>query len=71
MLIILPISASGGLGYLVNGNLDFPIFIQTLLGLMIGAFIGSKCTHLAPRLFLKFCIVAMPAIGGLILLLFH
>ena len=71
MLIILPISASGGLGYLLNGNLDFPIFIQTLLGLMIGAFIGSKCTHLAPRPFLKFCIVAMPTVGGLILLFFH
>lgn len=71
MLIILPISASGGLGYLLNGNLDFPIFIQTLLGLMIGAFIGSKCTHLAPRPFLKFCIVAMPAVGGMILMLFH
>lgn len=71
MLIILPISASGGLGYLLNGNLDFPIFIQTLLGLMIGAFIGSKCTHLALRPFLKFCIVAMPTVGGLILLFFH
>lgn len=71
MLIILPISASGGLGYLLNDNLDFPIFIQTLLGLMIGAFIGSKCTHLAPRPFLKFCIVAMPTVGGLILLFFH
>lgn len=71
MLVILPTSTSGGLGYLLNGNLDFPIFIQTLLGLMIGAFIGSKCTHLAPRPFLKFCIVAMPTVGGLILLFFH
>lgn len=71
MLVILPTSASGGLGYLLNGNLDFLIFIQTLLGLMIGAFIGSKCTHLAPRPFLKFCIVAMPTVGGLILLFFH
>ena len=63
MLIILPISASGGL--------DFTIFLQTVFGLMIGAFIGSKFTHLAPKPILKFAIVAMPTIGGLILLLFH
>lgn len=71
MLIILPISASGGLGYLTSGNLDFTIFLQTVAGLMIGAFIGSKFTHLAPKPILKFAIVAMPTIGGLILLLFH
>lgn len=71
MLIILPISASGGLGYLTSGNLDFTIFLQTVAGLMIGAFIGSKFTHLAPKSILKFAIVAMPTIGGLILLLFH
>ena len=71
MLIILPISASGGLGYLTSGNLDFTIFLQTVFGLMIGAFIGSKFTHLAPKPILKFAIVAMPTIGGLILLLFH
>lgn len=71
MLIILPISASGGLGYLTSGNLDFTIFLQTVAGLMIGAFISSKFTHLAPKPILKFAIVAMPTIGGLILLLFH
>ncbi len=71
MMIILPISASGGLGYLVNGNLDFMIFIQTVLGLAIGSFLGAKATHLAPKPFLKFCIVAMPTLGGLILLFFH
>ena len=71
MLIILPISASGGLGYLLSGNLDFTIFWQTLLGLMIGAFLGSKATHLAPRSVLKFAIVAMPTLSGLILLFYH
>ena len=65
MLIILPISASGGLGYLTSGNLDFTIFLQTVAGLMIGAFISSKFTHLAPKPILKFAIVAMPTIGGL------
>ena len=40
MMVILPISAAGGLGYMLNGRLDFNIFMQTLLGLMIGAFEG-------------------------------
>lgn len=70
MLIILPISTSGGFGYLLNGHLDFPIFIQTFLGLVIGAYIGSKFTHLAPRSLLKFCMVALSFLGGLIMLLF-
>ena len=71
MMIILPISAAGGLGYLFNGRLDFPIFLQTLSGLMIGAWFGAKGTHLAPMPILKFCIVAMPTIGGIIMMLFR
>ncbi len=71
MMVILPISAAGGLGYMLNGRLDFNIFMQTLLGLMIGAFVGAKCTHLAPRPLLKAAIVAMPTVGGLIMLIFH
>ena len=71
MMIILPISASGGLGYLVNGRLDMPIFLQTLFGLMIGAWFGAKATHLAPMPLLKFAIVALPAIGGITMMYFH
>lgn len=71
MMIILPISVAGGLGYLFNGRLDFPIFLQTLSGLMIGAWFGAKGTHLAPLPVLKVCIVAMPTIGGIIMMLFH
>ncbi len=71
MMVILPISAAGSLGYMLNGRLDLNIFLQTLAGLMIGAFIGAKCTHLAPRPLLKAAIVALPTIGGLIMLLFH
>ena len=71
MMVILPISAAGGLGYLLNGRLDPNIFVQTLLGLMIGAFFGAKCTHLAPRPILKAAIVAMPAIGGVIMMIWH
>ena len=71
MMIIIPISASGGLGYLASGHLDLAIFLQTLFGLTIGAWFGAKATHLAPLPFLKFCIVGMSAAGGIILLLFH
>lgn len=70
MMIILPISAAGGLGYLLNGHLLFSIFIQTLLGLMIGAWFGAKITHLAPLSVLKAFIVTMPLVGGLIMMVF-
>ncbi len=71
MMIILPISFAGGLGYFFNDRLDFPIFIQTLAGLTIGAWFGAKCTHLAPLPFLKVCIVAMSAIGGITMFIFR
>ena len=71
MMVILPISAAGGLGYMMNGRLDLDIFVQTLFGLMIGAFVGAKCTHLAPRPLLKAAIVGMPTIGGFIMLFFR
>lgn len=71
MMVILPISAAGGLSYLFNGRLDFPIFFQTLAGLMIGAWFGAKWTHLAPLRLLRVFIVGMPAIGGLVMIFFH
>ena len=68
MMVILPISIAGGFGYLIQGQLDFHIFLQTLIGQFIGAYIGAKFTRLAPRPVLKFCIVAMSTLGGVILL---
>ena len=68
MLVILPISLSGGLGYLVNGHLDFYILGQTLCGLTIGAYFGAKLTRLASRNVLRYIILSMPTIGGLLLL---
>ena len=65
------ISAAGGLGYLLSGHLAPVLFLETLLGLMVGAWFGAKATHLAPLPLLKFCIVGMSAAGGIILLLFH
>ena len=68
MLIILPMAASGGLGYLLSGFLDMTLFIQVLLGLMIGAYIGAKFTKHAPRWLLKTAMVMMPGVAGLLLL---
>ena len=69
MMIILPMSASGGIGYFFTGHLDMTIFLQTLAGQAIGAWFGAKYTHLAPLPLLRFAIVATPTIGGLSLLL--
>lgn len=71
MMVILPIAASGGFGYFLNGQLDFAIFLQTLIGQTIGAYLGAKLTHLAPRPILKFCMVAASTSGGLVMLLFY
>lgn len=71
MMIILPISAAGGLGYLAAGHLDFRILMETLIGLSAGAWMGAKMTHLAPVSVLKTTIVTLPAVGGGMMLLFH
>jgi hypothetical protein len=68
MMIILPIAAAGGLSYLVGGAMDPGIFIQTLAGLSIGSFIGAKFTHLIPENRLRYLMISMPLIGGLLLL---
>ena len=67
MMIILPISVSGGLGYLLSGHLDFGIFVQTLCGLTAGAYVGAKFTRLIPATLLRCLIIGMPLTGGAIL----
>ncbi len=71
MLIILPIALFGGFGYLLSGYLDFMLFIQVLLGLMIGAYAGAKFTRHAPRWFLKWMMVLLPGVAGLLMILFN
>ena len=69
MLVILPIAALGSLGFLAAGHLDAVLFMQVLAGQIIGAYVGAKFTRMAPQLLLKCCMVALPALGGIILLL--
>ena len=71
MLIILPISLAGGFNYLINGHLDLIIFLQTLAGLTVGAYIGAKFTRMASKDTLRYIIISMPTIGGLLLLFKH
>ena len=71
MMIIVPISISGGMGYLFYGQFEPWLFFQTLIALSIGSYLGAKLTHLAPLPLLRFCIVALPAVGGLIMVLFR
>ena len=69
MLVILPIAALGGLGFMAAGHLDFLLFVEVLTGQTIGAYVGAKFTRMVPQTFLKSCMVVLPAVGGLILLL--
>lgn len=71
MLIILPISVAGGLSYLFNGHLDLFIFLQTLGGLALGAYGGAKLTRIASPNTLRYIVICMPLVGGLLLLLKH
>jgi len=71
MLVILPISVAGSLGYIMNGRLEMGIFVQTFLGLVTGSFIGAKFTHLAPRSVLTAVITVTPFVGGLVIYLWR
>ena len=68
MMIIVPIAAAGGLSYLAGGMMDTGVFVQTLAGLTLGSFIGAKFTHLIPKHILRYLMISMPLIGGLLLL---
>ena len=69
MLIIFPIAVAGGLSYFAAGLMDLTVFLQTLAGLSLGAFIGAKFTRLIPLPILRRIMIAIPLFGGLILLL--
>ena len=71
MMIIVPIAVSGGMGYILYGQMDAWLFVQTLVALSLGSYFGAKLTHLAPLPVLRFWIVALPTIGGLIMMFFR
>mgnify|MGYP004448463033 FL=1 len=69
MLVILPIAVSGGIGYFLEGNLNFILLVAVLIGLTLGAYIGAKGTRRVPKWFLQFMMVATPFLGGVLLLI--
>lgn len=68
MLISLPIALFGGIGYLINGHLEFSLLAKVVAGLMTGTYIGAKFTKRLPPVILKTTMVIIPVIGGLLLL---
>jgi len=69
MLVTLPIAFMGGLGYLLEGHLDVTLFFQVVAGLMCGSYVGAKFTRRLHPMVLKTAMIAMPIIGGLVLLI--
>ncbi|MFC7392289.1 sulfite exporter TauE/SafE family protein [Scopulibacillus cellulosilyticus] len=69
MLVILPIALIGSTGYYTSGNLDIKLFIEVVLGTLIGTYIGAKFTTRLHPVVLKTATIIMPIIGGLLLLL--
>ena len=68
MLVTFPIALMGGIGYLSAGYLDMHLFVQVVIGLMTGSYIGSKFTRRLPTAVLKIAMVAIPIVGGALLL---
>jgi uncharacterized protein len=69
MLVIIPISIGGGIGYLFEGYVDFLLLSQVLVGTLIGAYIGAKFTNLAPSVVLKTAIFFVPIAAGIIMII--
>ncbi|SFF01305.1 sulfite exporter TauE/SafE family protein [Fictibacillus sp. FJAT-27399] len=68
MLVILPIAAGGGFGYIMEGYLDLMLLFQVLAGTMAGAYLGAKLTKFAPKPVLKTAMVATPVVAALLIL---
>ncbi len=67
MLVTLPIAFMGGLGYLIEGHLDMTLFFQVVAGLMWVHMSGPSLPRRLHPMVLKTAMIAMPIIGGLVL----
>ena len=47
------------------------LFILVLLGLMTGAYVGAKFTRHAPRWFLKWMMVLLPGVAGVLMIVMN
>ncbi|GEN87534.1 UPF0721 transmembrane protein YdhB [Oceanobacillus sojae] len=69
MLVIIPIALVGGIGYYTVGFLDLKLFAEVVAGTIVGSYIGAKFTTRLHPMALKIAMVAVPMLGGIILLL--
>lgn len=69
LLVIIPIAIGGGIGFILEGYLDFVLLLQVLIGTMAGAYIGAKFTNLVPKVILKAAMILTPAVSALLLIL--
>jgi uncharacterized membrane protein YfcA len=69
MLVIIPISLGGGIGYFFEGYVNFSLLAQVLAGTMCGSYIGAKFTNLAPQFVLKVSLILTPLTAGTIMLI--
>ncbi|MDI3410284.1 sulfite exporter TauE/SafE family protein [Bacillus sonorensis] len=68
MLVIIPLSLGGGIGYISEGFVDYLLLIKILIGTMCGAYVGAKFTNILPKVVLKAGLFLTPAVSGFILL---
>lgn len=68
MVILLPVSFFGALGYIQNGLIDWAVLTNVIVATVIGSYIGAKFTKTAPIALLRGIVVTLPIIGGIILL---
>lgn len=69
MLVIMPIALFGGFGYFQAGYINWSLLLQVVAGTMIGSYIGAKFTARAPKILLRLAMIAVPMLGGTIMLL--
>jgi uncharacterized membrane protein YfcA len=69
MLTLIFISFSGGIAFVLHGDVSLPHLVGTVIGLSTGSFFGARFTRRAPRKVLRVAVVATPVVAGAMLLL--
>ena len=66
---IVPISAAGVSGYVLDGSVDFPAAVALAAGAMVGAVIGTRALHVLPQhtLRLAFALLLLATAGRMLL----
>jgi uncharacterized membrane protein YfcA len=68
MLVLVFISASGGIAMARHGDVSTPHLIGLTIGLASGAYFGAQFTRRAPRGLLRATVVIIPFVAGAMLL---